>query len=283
MSHLLTVLSMVLMASEIASRPIPADSWVGCAAVFLTVAILDWFARRNPSGSLPKASLWLGRFAWVLLTAMLSYQGLNRHALPIATPAEVLLTIAWGLTGLVVLLDLTFDHRLPIWSTNGTAAICLGLAGFLGVAATPLDTAGKPLILMHIGAAVLAYCLLVAQALNSGAYLLQDRALARRKFGGIYALLPSLVPMDRIGRQLLGAAVWMLGLSLVIGATDWAQRDLAVALPKLAASLVTWLACVYVLVQRRRHHLLGAEFARASLLIAFPAALALFLSLPLAR
>jgi ABC-type uncharacterized transport system permease subunit len=147
-----------------------------------------------------------------------------------------------------------------------------------------LDTVGKPLIIMHVGAAVLAYCVLGAQALNSAAYLLQDRALARHQFGGIYALLPALVPLDRVGAQLLGAAVWLLGLSLVIGATDWAQRDLAlVSVPKLSAALATWLACVWILVQRRRQRLAGASFARASLLVALPALVALYLSLPAAR
>ena len=157
-------------------------------------------------------------------------------------------------------------------------------AGFLGVVEQPLDNAGKPLIAIHVGAAILAYCVLGAQALNSAAYLLQDRALARHQFGGIYALLPALVPLDRIGAQLMGAAVWLLGLSLVIGATDWAQRDLAlVASPKLIASLITWLGCVWIVVQRRRLRLSGASFARASLFASVPALIALYLSLPSGR
>ena len=103
------------------------------------------------------------------------------------------------------------------------------------------------------------------------------------QFGGIYALLPALVPLDRIGAQLMGAAVWLLGLSLLIGATDWAQRDLAVAAPKLIAALITWLACFWIVVQRRRQHLRGASFARSSLLVAIPAIVALYLSLPASR
>mgnify|MGYP003844191911 CR=1 FL=1 len=100
----------------------------------------------------------------------------------------------------------------------------------------------------------------------------------------IYTLLPALVPLDRIGAQLMGAAVWLLGLSLVIGATDWAQRDLAaVAVPKLVAALITWLACLWTVVQRRRQRLPGAAFARASLLVAIPALVALYLSLPSSR
>ena len=41
------------------------------------------------------------------------------HALPISSPAELLLSIAWGLSGLALFLDLTFTHRLPTWAIAG--------------------------------------------------------------------------------------------------------------------------------------------------------------------
>lgn len=272
------------LAANLVAHPLTRECLLGCAAVFLAAAVLDRWAAKDTARLSPVSGLWLLRLGWVLLTIMLAYQGLRHHTLPIATPAEVLLSIAWGLSGLSLFLDLTFNHRLPTWAIAGTTAGCLTVAAFLGVAMQPLDTTGKPLIVMHVGAAVLAYCVLGAQALNSAAYLLQHRALARQKFGGIYALLPALVPLDRIGTQLLGAAVWLLGLSLVIGATDWAQRDLAlVAAPKLSAALLTWLAGLFVLVQRRRQYFHGATFARASLFVAVPALLALWLSLPASR
>ena len=257
---------------------------MGCASVFLTAAVLDGFAPKAASGKMKAAGLWLLRGGWVLLTTMLAYQGLRAHALPIASPAEVLLSIAWGVAGLSLFLDVTFNHRLPSWAIAATTALCLITAALLGVVEHPLDTAGKPLIVMHVGAAVLAYCVLGAQALNSAAYLLQHRALARQQFGGIFALLPALVPLDRIGAQLMGAAVWLLGLSLVIGATDWAERDLArVLVPKLVAATITWIACFWIVIQRRRQRLPGVSFARASLFVAIPALIALYLSLPSAR
>jgi ABC-type uncharacterized transport system permease subunit len=276
---------MLPVAADLAAHPLARDCLLGCAAVFVVAALLDALAPKDASGKLQTSGLWLLRGGWVLLTTMLAYQGLRSHSLPIASAAEVLLSIAWGVSGLALFLDLTFNHRLPTWAIAGTTALCIVAAAFLGVVEHPgLDTTGKPLIAIHVGAAILAYCVLGAQALNSAAYLLQDRALARHQFGGIYALLPALVPLDRIGAQLMGAAVWLLGLSLVIGATDWAQRDLAaVAVPKLVAALITWLACLWTVVQRRRQRLLGSAFARASLLVAIPALVALYLSLPSSR
>jgi ABC-type uncharacterized transport system permease subunit len=284
MSHLPLSQPMFPMAADLAAHPLSRDCLLGCASVFMVAAVFDALVSKGVSGKLPAAGLWLLRAGWVLLTTMLAYQGLRTHSLPIASPAEVLLSIAWGLSGLSLFLDLTFNHRLPTWAIAGTTALCLVAAAFIGVVEHPLDKAGKPLIAIHVGAAVLAYCVLGAQALNSTAYLLQDRALARHQFGGIYALLPALVPLDRIGAQLMGAAVWLLGLSLVIGATDWAQRDLSVvAAPKLIAALITWIACFWIVVQRRRQRLQGASFARASLIAAIPAVVALTLSLPSAR
>jgi len=275
---------MSLLAAALAEHPLTRECLLGCAAVFLAAALLDGLAAKDSSGRWPSAGLWLLRGGWIMLTTMLAYQGLRTHALPISSAAELLLSIAWGLSGLALFLDLTFTHRLPTWAIAGATTGCLVAAAFLGVVGQPTDHADKPLIVIHVGAAVLAYCVLGAQALNSAAYLLQDRALARREFGGIYALLPALVPLDRISGQLMGAAVWLLGLSLVIGATDWAQRDLAlVALPKLAVALLTWVACLYVTVQRRRHRLAGSAYARASLVVFVPALIALYLSLPAAR
>jgi ABC-type uncharacterized transport system permease subunit len=157
------------------------------------------------------------------------------------------------------------------------------IAAFLGLPLTTPDAAAKPMIILHVATAVLAYCVLGAQALNSVAYLLQHRALAGRRFGGIYSFLPALVPLERVGGQLLGAAVWMLGLSLVIGAVDWSADLSLVTLPKLAASSVAWLGALFVAVQRRRERLLGPAFARASLWLLLPALLALWLALPAAR
>ena len=275
---------MANVAASLAAHPLTGECLLGCAAVFLAAAGLDIWTSKDGSGTRSVSGLWLLRAGWVLLTAMLAYQGLRTHTLPVSSPAEVLLAIAWGVSGLALFLDLTFSHRLPTWAIGGATVACLLAAAKLGVVVAAPDAGDKPLIVIHVGAAVLAYCLLGAQALNSAAYLLQDRALARRRFGGLYALLPALVPLDRISGQLMGAAVWLLGLSIVIGVTDWAQRDLAlVALPKLGASLVTWLAILALTVQRRRHRLAGAAYARASLVVFIPALIALYLSLPAAR
>lgn len=283
MSHPSIFLGVLNLAAELSGHPLSGGAWILCGGVFLLGAAWDLVARFEPLGlRLPSAgALWTIRFGWVLLTALLALQGLRRHELPIGSGAELLLSIGWGLAGVALFLDLTFEHRLPAWAIGLAVSGCMFAAGALGLDVRPHDAQEKPLIAVHVGAAVLAYCVIGALALNSAAYLLQDRALARRKFGGLYSLLPALVPMDRIGSQLLGAAVWLLGLSLVIGSADWVQRTPAlVGLPKLVASLITWTWCLVILVRRRRGTLSGAAFAAAALGVAVPAAVAFWLSLP---
>jgi len=268
---------MTALGASLAVSPLTTTCLLGGAAVFVATALMDGLAGRKV------AALWLLRAGGVLLTTLLAYQGLHAHSLPIGSTPELFLSLGWGLTALAVFLDLTFNHRLPTWAIALATTVCLLIAAGLGLPASAPDTTAKPMIVLHVGTAVLAYCLLGALALNSLALLLQHHALVARRFGGIYAFLPALVPLERVGGQLLGAAVWMLGLSLVIGAVDWAGSLSPVAAPKLALAAITWLGGLALTIQQRRQRLSGPGFARASLWLCLPALVALWLSLPAAR
>ena len=255
-------------------------AWFYCAWAFVLAYALD-LGLRGTRQNFPQLALWLFRGSWLVLSALLAYRGLALNAFPINGAGEILLSIAWGFAGLSIFLDLVFEHRLPVWLVSILTAACIFTSEWMSPEAAPVDHTGKPLLMMHVGTAILAYGILAAQALNSVAYLLQHRALAKQKFGGIYSLLPALVPMDKIGVQLMGAAVWVLGVSLIIGTADWVQSSLnLVKLPKLFCAMVTWAGCLVLIIQRRRHQMSGGRFARGSLLILIPALLALWLSLP---
>ncbi len=258
---------------------------MACAFIFLIGAAWDWQVKSGTADpAMRSGGLWFLRLGWLLLTAGLAYDGLTRNTLPVDTSAGLLLSIGWGLAGVAIFLDLTFDHRLPVWVISSATMVSVFVATRLGGEGHAFASTVKPLIRLHIGATILAYCLLVAQALNALVYLLQDRALARRRFGGIYGLLPALVPLDKIGANLLGAAVWMLGLSVVIGAVDGFASVTGFANPpKLLLAAVTLGAAASLLFLRRRGAIGGAAFARGSLWILLPALAALWLALPTAR
>ena len=270
-----------MLLSEVIDAPSSTNfAWFGCAWAFVLAYTLD-LGFRGTSEKFPQAAVWLFRATWLTLTGLLAYRGLILNDIPINGAGEILLSIAWGFAGLSIFLDLVFNHRLPVWLVSVLTAACIFLAEWMSIAPAPIQHTGRPLIIIHVGTAILAYGILVAQALNAVAYLLQDRALAKRKFGGIYSILPSLVPMDKIGTQLMGAIVWILGLSLIIGGADWIQSSLnLIKLPKLIFALITWIGCLILIIQRRRHQMSSARFARISLLILIPALIALWLSLP---
>lgn len=269
------VLSELVLASDSSNY-----AWFGCAWAFVLAYTLD-LGFRVTSDKFPQAAVWLFRLTWLTFSGLLAYRGLALNDIPRNGAGEILLSIAWGFAGLSIFLDLVFDHRLPVWLVSLLSAFCIFMAEWMGISPATIQHTGRPLIIIHVGTAILAYGILVAQALNAVAYLLQDRALAKRKFGGIYSILPSLVPMDKIGTQLMGAVVWILGISLIIGGADWIQSSLnLIKLPKLIFALLTWLGCIMLIIQRRRHQMSAARFARTSLFILIPALVALWLSLP---
>lgn len=246
---------------------------LGVAAVlFIVAAAMDWLGHSRGYAPWSTASRWIIRASFVFLTANLVSLGFAGFS----STAGILTVLAWGIAGLALFLDLTFNHRFPGWAIGALVGVGLLVASLLR------PTAGnmQPWITLHVAAVVLAYCMLIAQALNSALYLLQDRALSARRFGGIYSLLPALVPLDRISNQLLGAAVWMLGVALTVGTVAWLQGADKVTLIKLIASGVAWTASVSVLILRRQGLLSGTSFARASLIAFIPACVAFVLSLP---
>jgi len=279
MSHHPNLQTMLL--SEVIDVPSSTNlAWFGCAWAFVLAYTLD-LGFRGTSEKFPQAAVWLFRLTWLTLSGLLAYRGLILNDIPRNGAGEILLSIAWGFAGLSIFLDLVFDHRLPVWLVSILTAVCIFIAEWIGITPASINHTGRPLIIIHVGTAILAYGILAAQALNAIAYLLQDHALAKRKFGGIYSILPSLVPMDKIGTQLMGAVVWIVGLSLIIGGADWIQSSLnLIKLPKLIFALITWMGCLILIIQRRRHQMSSARFARISLFILIPALIALWLSLP---
>ncbi|MFZ9461919.1 MAG: hypothetical protein ACO28N_09170, partial [Opitutales bacterium] len=111
---------MVSLAASMAVAPLTTNCLLGCAGLFLAATVLDAYAAKDSSSKLKVAGLWSLRAGWILLTAMLAYQGLHAHALPIGSTPELILALGWGLTALTVFLDLTFDHRLPTWAIAAT-------------------------------------------------------------------------------------------------------------------------------------------------------------------
>ena len=174
---------MALLVAVTQLNPFPAGvPALVCAVIFLIGAVWDWRSRHDASpGMLKDVGLWLLRLGWVLLTGALAYEGLSRNVLPIHTTADLLLSLAWGLGGLALFIDLAFEHHLPVWVIGSVMAACLLISSCVGGEAQVFTSSEKPLILLHIGAAILAYCLLIAQGLNALCQWPRRQSASRRR------------------------------------------------------------------------------------------------------
>jgi ABC-type transport system involved in cytochrome c biogenesis permease subunit len=104
-------------------------------------------------------------------------------------------------------------------------------------------------------------------------YLIQERGLKRKRFTGLYAFLPSVQQLDRMGRRLLVAGLLFLSVSLGAGALISIREPDLVPTYKLVAAGTVWLGYLAVAILRQQKKLVSRRHAIAAILL-FVAALA---------
>jgi cytochrome c-type biogenesis protein CcsB len=121
---------------------------------------------------------------------------------------------------------------------------------------------------LHVGAAVLAFGLFTVSAVVSALQIAAERAERRAAVGGLAALLPSSVTLDRLAYRLIAIAfpIWTVG-PLILGAI-WAEASWGRYWgwdPKEVWALVTWLAYAAFLHARATAGWKGAKASVVSL------------------
>lgn len=152
-------------------------------------------------------------------------------------------SVAFLLAGIFFALDLRF--RIPVL---GAFTIPLALALLVpGLLVT--DPAGalspelrRPLLPLHITAAVLGVAIFAVAAGVAVAYLVMERQVKAKKFGLLFTRLPPLEFMDRLNQQLLVAGFVALSVTMITGAF-FASADPGLFwqwAPKEIATLLAW-------------------------------------------
>lgn len=123
-------------------------------------------------------------------------------------------------------------------------------------------------LVMHVGAAVLAFGLFTVSAIVSGLQIVAERAEQRGTVAGFGASLPSSATLDRLAYRLIAIAfpVWTVG-PLILGAI-WAEASWGRYWgwdPKEVWALVTWLAYAAYLHARATAGWRGAKASAVSL------------------
>jgi cytochrome c-type biogenesis protein CcsB len=146
----------------------------------------------------------------------------------------------------------------------------------LGLAVTVLYLPPGPLVpalrsywlVIHVGAAVLAFGLFTVAAVVSALQIMSERAETKGVGGGLAAALPASSTLDRLGYRLIavGFPVWTFG-PLIMGAI-WAEASWGRYWgwdPKEVWALITWLAYAAFLHARATAGWRGSKASAVSL------------------
>ncbi len=197
-------------------------------------------------------------------SAGLYLRGLETHSLPVANAFELVQALAWVAIFLKLILRATLHTKL-------LGLFAAGLAAGLSTASLMLPSArsaaagvaasGNPWVEFHVALAVFSYGVFGLLAATALMYLLQRHGLTRKRFTGIFRLLPSLAELDSLNRQLLLVGAWALSVAVGLGVLDWIEQPGGVSVAKLVVTIGVWLGYVVVGWLRWRNRLVATHYA----------------------
>lgn len=247
--------------------------WAGAAAAALAglLYVQRLTAAQRPSGPAPER---LVRLAAACLTVALAVRALERQTVPLVTSFEALLFYAWLL--LVVFLALV---RREAHRTLG--AFLVPLAACLALAAAALMAAPEPVgavfrnpwFALHTVSLFLGYSALSVAFCAGVMYLLLFEEIAHKRVGRMFARLPSLDDLDRLGHHTVLLGFALLTSGIVVGMV-WARTEWGVLWvweAKSVWTLLSWLVYLGYLLTR---NLAGWQGSRAAWLATLGFALA---------
>ncbi|MCE9616662.1 MAG: cytochrome c biogenesis protein [Lentisphaerae bacterium] len=220
------------------------------AASTLAVAALLRASRRVENSSLLLAAAGAIPFLIVLL-----FHGMKAGHMRPLTRFEAFSVYSVFLTA-AYLFSCVKRNRL-----RGLAAIVVPYITFVLILGLPVERSEVVLapkvqniwLRIHIVSAFIGYASFSLAGLLAVAYLIQDRNLKRRRFGGLTTRLPALETMDRLMSIQVGVAFLMLTVSIVLGVLlvrltggggEWVTD------PKVVATVLTW--CVFAILVHMR-------------------------------
>ena len=161
--------------------------------------------------------------------------------------------------------------------------LLLGEALFVGIVpATSQITFRGPWFVIHVSTIFVGYAGLAAASAAAIMYLLQFRALKRKKFGSVFRFFPALDSLDQLNKVGLAVGFPALTLGLLAG-WSWTLtfgRGLDLENAGTVLGIVTWIAYLAAILARARPGPRGERAAVVSAL-AFFLTFAVFIALRL--
>lgn len=210
---------------------------------------------------------WKTRFLWGaigLMSIALLLRAIQLRTVPLVSSLEALYFYAWLLLAVFLLLVGSRAHR-------ALGALLVPLAAVLAIAASAfMEPAGEVnsifrnrLFAFHTLSEFLGYSALSVAFCAGVLYLLLFDEISHKKVGKMFARLPSLDDLDRLGHHTVLLGFILLTLGIVSGMV-WARREWGVFWvweAKTVWTLLSWMLYLGYLLARR---LAGWQGARAA-------------------
>ena len=220
-------------------------------AAFLFVLRFLWQDRQHSPG----ITFLLVLAGWILQTTGLYLRGLAVGGCPLGNGFEILQFVTWSLILLYLVVGTSFRLSLLGFFSAGLATTL----SLLSLALPFLDSTRRVWmedvsvwVEFHAALALFSYGVFAILALVCGMYLLRDRSLKKKTFGGVYHFLPSIRQLEEMKFRLLATGLLILTLSLFIGLVNWSQLESTVLPGKLGFTIALWAAYLALLLLRWR-------------------------------
>ncbi|MGH9348067.1 MAG: cytochrome C assembly family protein [Vicinamibacterales bacterium] len=245
------------------------------------------FTRRQPAA---------GRAATILLVAaalvhtfVIGMQTMEVRHVPFANPSRAISTFVWLLALSYLYLELTADER-----AMGVFILPIAIALMVIPALDPGVERADPLLdspwfWVHTSSLLFAYASFALAGMLGLTYVLQFRAIKKKRLGFFYARLPSLQVLDVMNSRAVTVGWVFLTVGLAVGFI-WATQARAAAPydmrlqafsfadPKIFLTVVAWAVYSFAVVARRA---MGWHGPRAAWLSAAGFAIVLLNFLPM--
>lgn len=224
-------------------------------------------AFRGGSGPAENAGWWMAVAAVVVHGAGLAAFVARYRTLPLVGLGPASSTLALAIALLALGAAIQPDRRPAALFIVPLVVGLTGLAILVGLQPVLLrSTFRGPWFVLHVSTVFLGCAGLVLASAAGSMYVLQFRALKRKRFGSVFRFFPSLDVLDRLNRQ--GLLVGFPGLTVgLLAGWSWTLtygRGLALGDPQVAFGVVTWLAYLVAIAARMSPRWRGERAALVS-------------------
>lgn len=190
---------------------------------------------------------------FLCLTLQIGYHYYSLGVAPVLTLKSSLSFFAWTILGAYIVFHFKF-RLMVLGSFIAPLVSCLLI---ISTAIPSAEITVKPILRsfwlpVHVGASFVGNGLFALTFVAGIMYLLQERQIKKKKFGSLYARLPSLATLDSINHYSLIWGFTFLTLGMIAGAI-YARHALGAFWqwdPKEIWSLITWLFYAVLLHER---------------------------------